>query len=164
MNIGDLNAFISTELAPLVERALNRSYTSIGAYYNPHTKWFYEGTVQVQLAVAIASFLERSRATDWLVLQEQPYPELPDQRADLWIVQPTRDQPQNNPSILIEVKADFTFMSANEDYQKISTAAPRHFDIGYVFFCADRGEVADWQRRIEIFAVKKNYARGIGRG
>lgn len=163
-SLAEVNDFVGRQLAMQVGNTLQGLAQLPGAReWFPPGGWFREGTVQAYLAAAIESYIrEGTGAVNWIVFQEQPYEELPDRRADLWVVEPGRRE-----SVLIEVKANFVLDSAKDDYSKVAIAQPRSFDYGYVFFCARSNDAERWKREIEKGYNPekiKVYARAIDAG
>lgn len=163
-SLSEVNDFVGGQLAMQVGNTLQAlaQLPDARGWFSP-AGWFREATVQAYLAGAIDTYIRQGPgAVNWIVFQEQPYKELPDQRADLWVAEPSRSE-----SILIEIKADFVLESAKSDYSKVAIAQPRRFDYGYVFFCARSNDGERWKREIEKGYEPekiKVYARAIDAG
>lgn len=127
----------------------------VNQYYRSETKWYYEGTVQFEIAARIQSFIG-AEIGNWLVLREQPYPQNPKEIIDVYVIAP------DGSSIAIEVKSDFILEQARSDYEKLRING-NDFDYGYVFFCADQDRVAAWIQQIQQQNVTNVFARGIAR-
>lgn len=154
----DVNTYIKNGLIPELNDLLYawQSNRLAPGYFNRTSGWFYEGTIRAQIATHIQNYIKNDIG-GWLVLSEQPYPGISDQRVDIWIVSP------NDQTIAIEVKADFILGSAENDYNKLLTANPREFNVGYAIFCADADVAERWQRQVQIKPGEEVYARAISR-
>ncbi|HEX4952288.1 MAG TPA: hypothetical protein VF017_02680 [Thermoanaerobaculia bacterium] len=155
--------FLEDRLCDEASRLLNgwQGRLDPGGYQDPATGWFRRGTVRSVLAGLIQRQLAAKPSAKWLVLSEQPYPEgAPGSPLilDLWLQGPSEEE-----TIAVLVKSDFDLDQAKVAYQQLIELKPRRFHTGYLFFCADRLKVADWQEEIEASPHDRVTARGIGR-
>ena len=148
----------------LVNDHKESTYPNVTQFFrkNKNGDFFYEGTVRAQIAHFIEVNLPMNEVSpaDWIVISEQPYPKLSNQRADIVIGNLTTVNPYD---IIIEVKSDLNIESAKNDMGKMLDALDPNFQVGYMFFVSPpTAEVSAWVNQIEKSVGNPPYLHAIG--
>lgn len=158
-----IDNYVSGQLAADVAAYLavkTANFPNIGAYYAP-SGYFNEYTVQAAMFICLDRWLTANENPNhFLLLSEFNYPNFVN-RADIAVIFNSGAGPSN---LFIELKADFTPQSVNNDIDVLDAVAGLQNSAltdGYAFYVY-RLANAGWTRNIDIPTAPNVYAVGIG--
>jgi len=166
MPYAQIDQYVSNTLAGDVATILNNkaaNFPNVAAYYSPTTGYFYEQTVQAVMLGCLDAWLSgNENVNHWLLLSEFDYPGFTN-RADIAVIYDNGGGGAAS-RLFIELKADFTPQSVDDDIEVLDTiASAQHSPItdGYAFYVSHTGD-AGWRRSIDDPIEANVFKVGIG--
>lgn len=158
-----INNFVANNLAGQVAVYLNAkvaNFPNVNQYFSNHG-YFSEATVQGVMFGCLKEWLAANEnANHVLLLSELDYPHFQN-RADLAVIYDNGGGPSR---LFIELKADFTAASVNEDIEVLDAVASLQntpLTDGYAFYVYRNGQ-AGWTQHIDDPLMNAVHKTGIG--